>query len=753
LRDEVMMRRLIAGVLLAASLSNVSASDRAPGTEINNALAFARLFGVVRYFYPSDAAAELDWNRFAVYGVGRALSARSPAQLSAALTSLFSPLGPGIQIGASLPAAPPEGMPDASLIAWRYLGAGIDSAGLSGPYQGKRTHRAGAPPAIDGFVTMMQTIPATDLRGKTIRFRGKVRADAHGGTGAEALWLRVDRSNQPMGFFDNMSNRPIREASWNDYAIEGPVADDATAIAFGVMASGGVVADFDAIEISIRGSDGQWTPVSVKDPGFEADGTTNDWGRTGSSANAVVTRPADGAAEGHRFLRLAPPPGAATEANLFEAAAPRAGSHVDVDLGSGLKARVPLALSDADASLHRDRRSLGALHAALAAIHDTDDPPGPALRLADVVVAWNVLRHFYPYWTEAGVDWDSRLRPQLSVAYEATTRRALLDAVRRLVADARDGHGRVNDPRDAAPAFLPLRFGVVDGQIVITASAVVSDAPAGAVVATIDGARASDLLAHRMSLASGTAQWTQTRALIALASCDRSATVTIVLDGGMGAQTSHLRCDAYEPALEKRPPELEELTGGDWYVDLSRVKLAQLTPALSQLASATGVIFDLRGYPTDAGFGLLPHLLDAAEHDRWMHVAEITGPFGQVVGWKDFGWDLQPAAPRLRGHIVFLTDGRAISYAESVMGYVADHKLGTIVGGTTAGTNGNVATFSLPGGFVVSFTGMRVTRHDGRTPHHLAGVAPDVPVAPTLAGLRAGRDEVLERAIALARAQ
>jgi hypothetical protein len=221
----------------------------------------------------------------------------------------------------------------------------------------------------------------------------------------------------------------------------------------------------------------------------------------------------------------------------------------------------------------------------------------------------------------------------------------------------------------------------------------------------------------------------------------------------MGAQTSHLRCDANEPALEKRPPELGALTGGVWYVDLSRVKMTQLTPALSQLASATGVIFDLRGYPTDAGFALLPHLLDAAEHDRWMHVAEITGPFGQVAGWKDFGWDLQPADPRLRGHIVFLTDGRAISYAESVMGYVADHKLGTIVGGTTAGTNGNVATFAVPGGFVVSFTGMRVTRHDGQTPYHLAGVTPDVPVAPTLAGLRAGRDEVLERGIALARAR
>jgi C-terminal processing protease CtpA/Prc len=134
-----------------------------------------------------------------------------------------------------------------------------------------------------------------------------------------------------------------------------------------------------------------------------------------------------------------------------------------------------------------------------------------------------------------------------------------------------------------------------------------------------------------------------------------------------------------------------------------------------------------------------------------MHVSKIVGPFGTIDGWQSFGWDIQPASPRVTGRIVFLTDGRAISYAESVMGYVADRKLGTIVGGTTAGTNGNVASFAVPSGFVVAFTGMRVTGHDGRTPFHLVGVRPDVPVSPTLAGLRSGRDEPLERALALIR--
>jgi C-terminal processing protease CtpA/Prc len=132
-----------------------------------------------------------------------------------------------------------------------------------------------------------------------------------------------------------------------------------------------------------------------------------------------------------------------------------------------------------------------------------------------------------------------------------------------------------------------------------------------------------------------------------------------------------------------------------------------------------------------------------------MHVAKITGPFGQSAGWRSAGWNLQPVPPRISGTIVFLTDGRAISYAESVMGYIHDRHLATIVGSTTAGTNGNIATFSLPGGFSIVFTGMRVTGHDGQSVHHLVGVKPDIPITPTIAGLRAGKDEVLERALSL----
>ncbi|HYM60391.1 MAG TPA: S41 family peptidase, partial [Thermoanaerobaculia bacterium] len=96
----------------------------------------------------------------------------------------------------------------------------------------------------------------------------------------------------------------------------------------------------------------------------------------------------------------------------------------------------------------------------------------------------------------------------------------------------------------------------------------------------------------------------------------------------------------------------------------------------------------------------------------------------------------------------FLTDGSAISYAESIMGIVEAYKLGEIVGEPTAGTNGDINRIRLPGGYTISFTGMKVLKHDG-SPHHGVGIRPTIRASRTIAGVAAGRDEQLEKAIAV----
>ncbi|MCA9706894.1 MAG: hypothetical protein KDK70_13660, partial [Myxococcales bacterium] len=201
------------------------------------------------------------------------------------------------------------------------------------------------------------------------------------------------------------------------------------------------------------------------------------------------------------------------------------------------------------------------------------------------------------------------------------------------------------------------------------------------------------------------------------------------------------------PAFAPKPFDehaaIERLDGGFFYVDLDRAAWPEIQARLGELAAAPGVVFDLRGYP-NSNHEILEHLVTEPDDTAWMFIPRFIYPDQQrQAGWQEESWGLVPAQPHIGGKVAFLVGPMAISYAESVMGLVEGLHLGEIVGSATAGANGNVNPFMVPGGYQITYTGLRVTRLDGRQ-HHGIGVEPTVPATPTRAGIRAGRDEVLE---------
>jgi len=69
-----------------------------------------------------------------------------------------------------------------------------------------------------------------------------------------------------------------------------------------------------------------------------------------------------------------------------------------------------------------------------------------------------------------------------------------------------------------------------------------------------------------------------------------------------------------------------------------------------------------------------------------------------------------------------------------------------VVGSTTAGADGNVSEIPLPGGARTMISGLGVFYPD-KTPTQRVGIIPDIEVRPTIAGIRTGRDELLEEAL------
>lgn len=71
-----------------------------------------------------------------------------------------------------------------------------------------------------------------------------------------------------------------------------------------------------------------------------------------------------------------------------------------------------------------------------------------------------------------------------------------------------------------------------------------------------------------------------------------------------------------------------------------------------------------------------------------------------------------------------------------------------VIGSTTAGADGNVSKFALPGGINTQITGVGIYYPDGSETQRI-GIIPNIEVKPTVKGVREGRDEVLEKAIEL----
>jgi C-terminal processing protease CtpA/Prc len=198
---------------------------------------------------------------------------------------------------------------------------------------------------------------------------------------------------------------------------------------------------------------------------------------------------------------------------------------------------------------------------------------------------------------------------------------------------------------------------------------------------------------------------------------------------------------------EKRPAPIAELKRGVLYVDLTRMKEADWVAALPRLTTAPGLILDIRGPLTFSSFlGNLTR--EPLWSERWF-VPTITHPDRSRWEYDDtLRWSIPPAEPFLQAQKTFLIDGRIISSVEGVAAMVEHYRIADLVGENTGGTNGNVNRIMLPGGYIIPWTGMKVLKHDGSR-HHGVGVKPTVPVSRTLAGVAAGRDEVLDRAVEL----
>jgi hypothetical protein len=159
-----------------------------------------------------------------------------------------------------------------------------------------------------------------------------------------------------------------------------------------------------------------------------------------------------------------------------------------------------------------------------------------------------------------------------------------------------------------------------------------------------------------------------------------------------------------------------------------------------------GIVIDLRCYPSDfivftLGRYLMPRPIEFVKYSEF----DINNP-------GLFRWVAQPTKvgqinkDYYKGKIIILVNEYTMSSAEyTVMAFRVAPKA-VVIGGTTAGADGNFSSINLPGGIVTGISGIGVYYPDGRETQRV-GIIPDIEVKPTIKGIKEGRDEELEKAI------
>jgi C-terminal processing protease CtpA/Prc len=737
-----MLRSLSAFLMLVVS---ITAGAAQPDARIQRLQSVAKLWGTVKYFHPYVAYRDVDWDAALVEALPKINAAQTPEQFADAVQFMLGRLND-----------------PATAVVKKSAPKKEAAAGEAQPYS----------KMVDGVlvITMNDAVALADWQGVRPRFK-KILADLKDAK-AVVVDLRAPSEipETARGYMSGM---------FDDYAIglQCTTAAIASPGQRGRMYSG---------YPSGAGSGGYYGAFYVKDgSSFAPDNEAkerpvvflvNEY--TEIPATALALQAAGKAA----ILSEGAPTDAAsvesTEVKLADGVVARVRTTevIDGDGSVGVQADGVVPAGEAAMQraleLARDFKVLERKRtpAAARALFRPDKAyaenpyPSAEYRVLSAVRIWNIFHYFFAYKALMGEDWEGVLAEFLPRLEQAKDAKEYHLAVAEMVNHVHDNHAFVaskviSDTLAGMPPAVDTRF--IEGKLVVTGfrdaeAAKKAGVAVGDVIVTIGDEDAIERARRYQKYYTSANEWTAWRnAARWMMNGPEKSEVTLVVKGkgGRERRVKLPRSQKYFDYTERSGEVVKLLVGNIGYVDLDRLDNKDVDGMFEKLKDTKAIVFDMRGYPHGTAWSIAPRLAKA----QGVGAARFYRPL--LTQASEEGDDASSATftfvqhlpvtdkPRYAGRTVMLIDERTQSQAEHT-GLFFEAANGTkFIGSPTAGSNGDVTSFSVPGGIRIGFSGHDVRHVDGRQLQRV-GLKPDVEVRPTIAGIRAGKDEVLEKAVA-----
>lgn len=389
----------------------------------------------------------------------------------------------------------------------------------------------------------------------------------------------------------------------------------------------------------------------------------------------------------------------------------------------------------------------------------------PSIQFLSITRYWNIINYFCPNRDIIPKNWTQVYRVHVNDFIQANSYEKYYFAIRKLSSEIRDGHGFVraeNNPMNAykyAPFFC-LYFS--DGYYINTVfqdSLHSINLKRKDKLISIDGIPVEEKINQLGMILSTSNDYYLSNYTHYLRITDQdSITIAISREGKLikntyAAMDEKTMISRYKrtPSVEKKSPYsllIDSLSGKQYcYVNLGRLKRKDINSKFKRKLSQTdNLIIDVRNYPNWTLIKFSDLLIkDKGKFAKFKAMNfDYPGSYkwtqSQTIGNKKNGYN---------GNIYVLVDYHTMSQAEYTVMAFQQHPNTIVIGGQTAGADGNICAIPLPFGIKSVYSGLGVFYPDG-TPTQQIGIERDFEVVQESSYLD-GKDLIFEKAIELIR--
>ncbi len=378
--------------------------------------------------------------------------------------------------------------------------------------------------------------------------------------------------------------------------------------------------------------------------------------------------------------------------------------------------------------------------------------PDPGFRLLSLYRYWNIIQYYFPYKNLIEEDWKSVLHEFIPKFIDAKNQIEYKLLVLELIARINDTHANIWQSDAALEKFwginfVPYEVHFVENQAVVTdcydgKPGQEKSLEVGDIITKINNEAVADIVKARLKYTPASNYPTQLRDIAKklLRSNDTILWIEFLRNGK--AQTAHIKTfPAAEINLYKKHQSVDTcfrfINDDIAYLYLGSIKKKYIKRIFKEIKDTKGLIIDLRCYPSEfVVYKLGKYLMSAKTEFVKFTKGSIETPglftFDQsiAVGQKNKDY--------YKGKVVILVNEATQSQAEYTAMAFRVASRARVVGSTTAGADGNVSFFYLPGGIRTAISGIGVYYPD-KTETQGIGIVPDIEVHPTIEGIQSAQ--------------